>query len=100
NAESFVSENLARFFCDRVGTQREVDEASARDCRRFAKIANIKLGNNSFGQSLRIFAPLFPEHESGIGLIVAETPISRRRQFARIRQAGLCQRIGESLCEE
>ncbi len=100
NAEPFVSQNLARFSCDGIGAQCEVDEACASDRGRLAKIANIKLGENFCRQSFRVFAALFPEDQSGIGLIIAETRIGRRRQFARIRKARLCQRIGKSLCQE
>ena len=42
---------------------------------------------------IRIFAPLLPEHESSIRLIIAETRIGRRRHFPSIEQVCLRERF-------
>src|SRR5205814_10601270 len=83
DTKAFVWQKVARLFCDRIAPQREIDEAGARDGGRFAKIANINAGEELLGESFRIFAPLLAQHERSIRLIIAETGVCCRRQFAR-----------------
>ena len=97
DAEPLISQNLAGFFGDRVGTQCEVNKAGACDGWRFAKIGNIKTRDNFLCESSGIFAALFAEHERGIGLVISKTRIGRRRYFAGIREADLRQPVGELL---
>ena len=64
---------------DRSGTQTEIDETSAGDCRWFAEIVHAQMHDDLFRQSAGIFAALFSQHKGGVGLIIAKARIGRLR---------------------
>ena len=93
HTEAFVFGKLARFFCDRVRTQCEIDEARTGNSWSFAPLADVEMRENVLRNFIRIFAPLLPEHESSIRLIIAETWIGRRRHLPSVRQVCLHERL-------
>ena len=79
NAQPFISQDFDRLFRHRARTQCEIDKTHAGDHRRFAKITNIEARDDFLREISRIFVPLLCQHESSIGLIIAEARISRLR---------------------
>ena len=94
NAESFIIEQLGRLFRDRVSAQSEIDEAGASNSGLFRQFANIDMFQNFRRDFSWIFAELLPEHERGVGLVIAETRIRGRSQFANVFKTGDGKRLG------
>jgi hypothetical protein len=75
HAESFIAQDAGGFFGNGPGPQRKIDETRACDHRRFAKIANLQLTDDSLREFPRIFATLLSEHQSSVCLVIAEASV-------------------------
>ena len=88
NTEALVLQERGRPLRDDIRAQGEINKAGTGDLRWLRNLSHIQVRDDFIRDRPRLFTALLREHERGVGLIVAETRISRRRQLAGIWQTG------------
>src|ERR1700720_3984474 len=77
DSEPLVRDELNYFLRDRLAAQNKVNETDTRNRGRLAKIDNVQSPHDLIRECSGIFAALFSQNESGIGLVIAKARICR-----------------------